>query len=80
MKDGNGELLANAPREESLPMLEQGTTLDQGQCVALHAALTREYALIQGPPGTGKSYVGVQLVRVLLENKKKTDLGPILVM
>lgn len=61
-------------------MLQQGTTLDHGQYEALFAALTREYALIQGPPGTDKSYVGVQLVRVLLENKKKADLGPILVM
>ena len=75
-----GRLLANAPREESLPMLEQGTSLDRGQCEALHTALTREYALIQGPPGTGKSYVGVQLVRVLLENKAKANMGPILVM
>lgn len=39
-----------------------------------------EYALIQGPPGTGKSYVGVQLFRVLLENKKKANLAPIVVM
>ena len=78
MKDGR--LPVNARREDVVPMLERGTTLDRGQCEALAAALMREYALIQGPPGTGKSYVGVQLVRVLLENKVKAGLGPILIM
>lgn len=35
-------------------------------------------ALVQGPPGTGKSYTGVGLIRVLLDNKAKGDLGPII--
>ena len=60
--------------------LEAATGLDRGQSQSLIAALTREYALIQGPPGTGKSYVGVQLVRVLLDHKAEATLGPILVM
>jgi hypothetical protein len=30
------------------------TELDRGQCQAMIAALTREFAFIQGPPGTGK--------------------------
>ncbi|KAL2168166.1 hypothetical protein VTG60DRAFT_334 [Thermothelomyces hinnuleus] len=60
--------------------LEAATGLDPGQSVSLIAALTREYALIQGPPGTGKSYVGVQLVRVLLDHKHEANLGPILVI
>ncbi len=69
---------ANTARmEENLKHL---TTLDQGQCKALLAGLSREFALIQGPPGTGKSYVGTQLVRVLLANKAKAALGPILVV
>jgi hypothetical protein len=34
--------------------LEARTELDRGQCQALIAALTREFAFIQGPPGTGK--------------------------
>lgn len=76
----DGRLLVSTPQQDALPMLERGTTLDRGQCEALYAALTKEYALIQGPPGTGKSYVGVQLVRVLLQNKEKVDAGPILVM
>lgn len=60
--------------------LERRTTLDHGQCRALAAALTREFAFIQGPPGTGKSYLGVQLMRVLLTCKMKADLGPVLVV
>lgn len=56
------------------------TTLDDGQCRALVAALTRELAFIQGPPGTGKSYIGLQVMRVLLAIKKKADLGPIIVV
>ncbi|KAH8726711.1 P-loop containing nucleoside triphosphate hydrolase protein [Phaeosphaeriaceae sp. PMI808] len=69
---------ANTARmEEDLKHL---TTLDQGQCKALLAGLSREFALIQGPPGTGKSYVGTQLVRVFLANKAKAALGPILVV
>ena len=60
--------------------LQSGTGLDRGQCAALIAALTREFAFIQGPPGTGKSYLGVQLMRVLLACKTKADLGPIVVV
>ncbi|KAF3035032.1 hypothetical protein E8E12_006473 [Didymella heteroderae] len=56
------------------------TTLDDGQCRALVAALTREFAFIQGPPGTGKSYIGLQVMRVLLEIKKTAGLGPIIVV
>ncbi|KAL9582685.1 MAG: hypothetical protein Q9212_003149, partial [Teloschistes hypoglaucus] len=63
-----------------LEMLEQRTKLDRGQCEALVAALTREYAFIQGPPGTGKSYIGVQIMRVLQHCKSKADLGPIIVI
>ncbi|KAH9907356.1 hypothetical protein F4778DRAFT_768940 [Xylariomycetidae sp. FL2044] len=63
-----------------LETLQRYTTLDRGQCHGLLAALKREYALIQGPPGTGKSYVGVQLVRILLENKVEANLGPILII
>jgi hypothetical protein len=60
--------------------LEARTELDRGQCQALIAALTREFAFIQGPPGTGKSYLGVQLMRVLLACKRKARLGPVVVV
>ncbi|KAF2856036.1 hypothetical protein T440DRAFT_96542 [Plenodomus tracheiphilus IPT5] len=66
--------------EALLCELESKTELDRGQCCALIAALTREFAFIQGPPGTGKSYLGLQLMKVLLEIQKKAELGPILVV
>jgi len=60
--------------------LEAKTELDHGQCVALVAALTREFAFIQGPPGTGKSYLGLKLIKVLLDVKGRANLGPIVVV
>ncbi|KAI9836984.1 MAG: hypothetical protein M1819_000633 [Sarea resinae] len=63
-----------------LPKLEQSTTLDRGQCQALIGALTSEFTLIQGPPGTGKSYLGLQIMRVLIANKEAANIGPILVV
>ncbi|KAK8064546.1 hypothetical protein PG994_007184 [Apiospora phragmitis] len=60
--------------------LESRLALDRGQCQALVAALTQEFSLIQGPPGTGKSYLGVQLIRVLLGCKRKANLGPIIIV
>ena len=80
-----GDIFSIDPR--SLPddihiinKLVRRTNLDRGQCQALVAALTREFALIQGPPGTGKSYLGVQLMRVLLACKSKAKLGPVVVV
>ena len=64
----------------TINQLEARTSLDRGQCQALVAALTREFAFIQGPPGTGKSYLGVHLMRVLLSCKDDADLGPIVVV
>lgn len=58
--------------------LQRTTTLDHGQCEALVASLSRELALIQGPPGTGKSYLGVQFVKILLDNRDETKIGPII--
>lgn len=56
------------------------TGLDAGQCKALIAALNREFAFIQGPPGTGKSFVGLQILRILLGIKDRANLGPIVVV
>lgn len=63
-----------------IDLLEESTCLDRGQCQALVAALSREFAFIQGPPGTGKSYLGVQLMKVLLSCKYEARLGPIVVV
>lgn len=61
-------------------LVSERTGLDSGQSKALISALTREFAFIQGPPGTGKSYVGVQIMRVLLSIKNKANLGPVVVV
>ena len=71
---------ASANSSSTIDILEARTMLDRGQCAALIAALTREFAFIQGPPGTGKSYLGVQLMRVLQACKRKARLGPIVVV
>ena len=44
--------------------------LDESQYRALQTSLTKEFAVVQGPPGTGKTYVGLQVVKVLLRNQK----------
>ncbi|KAK5662144.1 hypothetical protein OQA88_8049 [Cercophora sp. LCS_1] len=54
------------------------STLDSTQSAALLNTLCRGLSLIQGPPGTGKSYTGEKIIKVLLENKRKAKLGPIL--
>lgn len=84
VQGGGASLLLSAtasPDDMSLiDELEARTGLDSGQCQALVAALTREFALLQGPPGTGKSFLGVKLIKVLLGCKDKASLGPIIVM
>ncbi|KIW22051.1 uncharacterized protein PV07_12556 [Cladophialophora immunda] len=60
--------------------MEARTSLDRGQCRALLVALTQEFAFIQGPPGTGKSYLGIQLMKVLMQCKQTADLGPVVVV
>lgn len=58
--------------------LEEHSTLDHGQALALINCLNRRLGLIQGPPGTGKSYTGVALIKVLLANRDVGNLGPII--
>ena len=60
--------------------VQEKTQLDGTQATALLEALSRSVALIQGPPGTGKTFVGVQILKVLLENRKKAKLGPIVIV
>lgn len=82
LKDPTVDLVLNpgSNNNDMVQNLENSTSLDRGQCEALITALTHEFALIQGPPGTGKSYLGVRIMRVLIENKKIAKLGPIVVM
>jgi hypothetical protein len=71
---------SNPDNEDLINKVEAETDLDRGQCRALIAALSREFALIQGPPGTGKSYLGIKLMKVLLNCQTAVDLGPIVVV
>ncbi|XP_046560629.1 NFX1-type zinc finger-containing protein 1-like [Haliotis rubra] len=43
--------------------------MDESQFNAFHTALTKELAIIQGPPGTGKTYVGLKIVKALMQNR-----------
>ncbi|KAG7455459.1 hypothetical protein MATL_G00256900 [Megalops atlanticus] len=57
--------------------------LDESQMKAVQLALTKELAIIQGPPGTGKTYVGLKIVKALLDNDHIWQSGgssPILVV
>lgn len=57
--------------------LLQHITLDLTQSRAIIDLLSRSLALIQGPPGTGKTYVGQAIIKVLLANKARAKIGPI---
>lgn len=76
-KDGTN--LSFSPTQHLDPRaLMTNSTLDETQSLALLDSLSRSLALIQGPPGTGKSYTCEKIIKVLLANKEKGDLGPIL--
>ncbi|OHW94282.1 nf-x1 finger and helicase domain [Colletotrichum incanum] len=75
----DGTELSYTPGEAINPLeLSQHSSLDLTQSEAILNSLRRSFALIQGPPGTGKSYTGEALIRVLLANKSKARLGPIM--
>lgn len=74
-----GTKLAYSVQEPpKIDQLLRRTTLDKSQAEALFNCLRRSLALVQGPPGTGKSYTGECVIKVLLSNKKKANLGPII--
>lgn len=47
--------------------------LDCAQSMAFKAALTEEFTVIQGPPGTGKTYIGLKIVKSIIENMYETN-------
>ncbi|KAK2813104.1 hypothetical protein FQN50_000781 [Emmonsiellopsis sp. PD_5] len=77
MKDST-DLYLNPTEPFDVQMLQQGSSLDDAQAIALTRAVTHRLALIQGPPGTGKSYTGVSIIKVLLDNKENAKIGPII--
>ncbi|KAI1757927.1 hypothetical protein F4782DRAFT_475735 [Xylaria castorea] len=75
----NSTQLRFSPTQHLDPqILTKQSTLDETQSLALVSSLSRSLALIQGPPGTGKSYTGEKIIKVLLANKERGKLGPIL--
>ncbi|WEW60088.1 hypothetical protein PRK78_005572 [Emydomyces testavorans] len=75
----NGKSLTFTPgRVFDHQEMHKMATLDGAQQISVMNALSRCFALIQGPPGTGKSYTGVSIIKVLLTNRDKANLGPIL--
>jgi hypothetical protein len=88
-KGDDTDIILKPQEPFDLSKFQNLTTLDQSQVTALIESLCKELALIQGPPGTGKSFVGIQLIKVLLANKRSrtqltgkagADIGPILVV
>ncbi|KAJ2986340.1 hypothetical protein NUW58_g5073 [Xylaria curta] len=77
VKDGTNLTLSPTQRLDPKTLTEH-STLDETQSSALLDSLSRSLALIQGPPGTGKSYTGEKIIKVLLANKQRGNLGPIL--
>ncbi|CAG8442461.1 13677_t:CDS:10 [Ambispora gerdemannii] len=71
-------LKVNEPNSQQLCMkqLKEAGHVDETQAKAIVESLSREIALIEGPPGTGKSYVGVEIVEILITN----HIYPILVI
>ncbi|CAG8650222.1 4167_t:CDS:2, partial [Paraglomus brasilianum] len=67
-------------QDRAIKKLTEANVLDRSQAEALVCSLCREVALIEGPPGTGKTYVGVELMKVLLDskNRKRAAIGPVL--
>lgn len=62
------------------PKTDIVSTLDESQMESLQQALTKELAVIQGPPGTGKTFVGLKVIRALLDNHIYRKQNPILVI
>lgn len=61
-----GILLNDWPTKELIKLNEM-------QYNAFKAALTNEFTVIQGPPGTGKTFIGLKIIKTLINNLYKTN-------
>lgn len=61
---------------ENLPQWPSSSELhvESMQLKAIQKAVTSEFSLIQGPPGCGKTFVGLEILKILLENTNETVL------
>lgn len=48
--------------------------LEAMQLKAVQRAVTSEFTIIQGPPGTGKTFIGLEILKIVLENTNETIL------
>lgn len=48
--------------------------LEEKQFQALQMVTNNEFSLIQGPPGTGKTFIGLEILNILLKNTKERIL------
>ena len=63
--------------DRSVAELKNLSTFDTRQFDAFYAALTKQLTVIEGPPGTGKTFVGLKIVKCLLDNKQVWNEGPV---
>ncbi|KAG8344349.1 hypothetical protein TRVL_04823 [Trypanosoma vivax] len=54
--------------------------LDGTQLGALQHMFRNRVAIVQGTPGTGKSFTSTKFLQILLRNKKRLRIGPIIIM
>lgn len=78
LMNNNADLTLRPGQPFDIKKLLNNSTLDDAQAIALVNTLQRRIGLIQGPPGTGKSFTGIALVKVLLANKKRANIGPLI--
>eukprot|EP00808_Paulinella_micropora_P013954 g63803.t1 len=55
--------------------IQKAVETDPSQKQALQLALDKSVVLVQGPPGTGKTYIGVQIVKAMLQAQARKQ-GP----
>ncbi|XP_014223763.2 NFX1-type zinc finger-containing protein 1-like [Trichogramma pretiosum] len=71
----------NLPIQNGLWPLAHQLNLDDSQYNAFKHALTEELAIIQGPPGTGKTFIALEIVSTLVQNKNLwRPSGPIVIV
>ena len=64
-------------QQEECVVIETSEIFDKAQKEAFEFALKNKFAIIQGPPGCGKTFLGLKLLKTLLDKDPKS---PILVM
>jgi helicase required for RNAi-mediated heterochromatin assembly 1 len=54
--------------------LKYDLKLENMQVHAVHSAVSNDFSLIVGPPGTGKTFIGLEILKILLENTNEKIL------